>query len=130
MTNKSIRSILGIGALLATLYTSACAPASSVYANSGAAAQDYVISGQPISVASNCRYGPYCNIGLVLLDDTGRKRAFGSESICDQKFTTTLEAVIEAEIADSDTEEISVGFDKNYEMKIITVEGTDYKLGK
>jgi len=126
---KMRNAILGLSAIV-LMGTAGCASKQNTYNSQSAQEQQpevYVIEGMPASVAAECRYGPSCSLAVVLYDQNQRKQVFTTGIVGNQEGITMLEAVIEAEINDGDTEPIKVALDKNLNIDYITVEGTPYQ---
>jgi hypothetical protein len=131
--NTAKNIMLGLAAATIIGTTAACAPTpTSLNAQEieSKTPQVYSITGQPLSVASNC-YGQlssHCNLAVVLQTEDGKKTTLVTQERSDnQAEVTQLEAIIEAEINDQDTETIQVLLDTGYNISTITVEGKTYQ---
>ncbi len=137
---RTLRTVLGISALLATLYTSACgtsASSASTCSNVQAdpAAQEYVLTGKPLSAASNCygQYGAWCDISLTLKEDDGNiVTLITPAGEWEQEETTSLESAINGAINNTKIygaplEDIEVFLDNNYMINMVRVDGTIYQ---
>lgn len=94
------------------------------------APQAYVVTGQPLGVASNCygRIFPYCVLSVAVQDSDGSiKNLSTQKDLWESNEVASLDSAIQAEMNDKDEENIELILDEDLRIRQAVVNGVTYQ---